>query len=602
MHPCAKLLCLFPTPHDAAYVQMMFIFVIYNSIYIPINIAFNIDKPLAQCIIDLMIDVLFISDMLLNLRTTYYDEENELVLDKKAIYRKYLCSTWFGIDVLAVFPFDLVFQAQWTCGIPNATDNQDGSFTTVIKLLKALRLLRLVRFRKELDRLSGAALLRVAVALSIFLLVAHWVACVWWAVGTFGFYEDGGFNTSAVNCDRTKPCSWFRRVPQGQMQLSPNVEFGQQYVSSFYWSLTTLMKTPWIGPDTIFEKIVGFLLLLMSAIVNAYFLSTVQGSYTAYSKQSAAKRDKLTSLRGFMAHHDFPNQLRHKLLAHTFTHHATLPTGLNNVNVLSMLPSHLRNSVTLELYTESCGGPPALFPKVSTECAKSLTARLSTTLLMPDQLLIAKGEVCQNLYFLFRGTLCVTVEPPSKSSTNEQEQPDPTVKRSSSRKSIGAASRIIEKQGSRIGLIEPVNGSGLGVYPVYVAAGTKKVLVLSVSRAALAETLSGFAEDVPALRETLYKEHKAIMDGLKMPEIEGSPLFVAEKSKKQSADDKKITVDDALLDRVRALEGIVQDTMDNMSGIQQNMEALPRILRIVERHVEDPEAMKKLTGGRPTSS
>ena len=41
------------------------------------------------------------------------------------------------------------------------------------KLLKALRLLRLVRFRKELDRLSGANLLRVVASLSFFVLVAH---------------------------------------------------------------------------------------------------------------------------------------------------------------------------------------------------------------------------------------------------------------------------------------------------------------------------------------------------------------------------------------------------------------------------------------------
>ena len=86
---------------------MMILFVIYNSIYIPINIAFNVYKPLGQCILDLIIDLLFITDMLLNLRTTYYDDENELVVDKKAIYRKYLLSKWFVIDFLAVFPFDL---------------------------------------------------------------------------------------------------------------------------------------------------------------------------------------------------------------------------------------------------------------------------------------------------------------------------------------------------------------------------------------------------------------------------------------------------------------------------------------------------------------
>ena len=41
----------------------MFIFVVYNSIYVPIDIAlFNVVKPLFQCIFDVIIDVLFIVD------------------------------------------------------------------------------------------------------------------------------------------------------------------------------------------------------------------------------------------------------------------------------------------------------------------------------------------------------------------------------------------------------------------------------------------------------------------------------------------------------------------------------------------------------------
>ena len=72
---------------------MMFAFVVYNSVYIPIDIAvFSIDKQMGQCVFDVLVDVLFIVDMLLNLRTTYYDEEGQLVLEASTIYKMYLCS------------------------------------------------------------------------------------------------------------------------------------------------------------------------------------------------------------------------------------------------------------------------------------------------------------------------------------------------------------------------------------------------------------------------------------------------------------------------------------------------------------------------------
>ena len=55
--PCMPALTCFLAPHvhgSHPCVQIMFTFVIYNSIYIPINIAFGVFKPLGQCIIDLL--------------------------------------------------------------------------------------------------------------------------------------------------------------------------------------------------------------------------------------------------------------------------------------------------------------------------------------------------------------------------------------------------------------------------------------------------------------------------------------------------------------------------------------------------------------------
>ena len=168
----------------------MFTFVLYNSVFIPIDISFDINKHISQCVIDVCIDVLFITDMLLNLRTTYYDNDGNLVLEKRTIIKHYVCSYWFLIDIFAVFPFDIIVNQGWDCG--RAADDGDdaSSYAIFIKLLKALRLLRLMRFRKELDRLSGANALRVVVSLVFFVLVAHWLACVWWLVGYFEFMHD----------------------------------------------------------------------------------------------------------------------------------------------------------------------------------------------------------------------------------------------------------------------------------------------------------------------------------------------------------------------------------------------------------------------------
>ena len=70
--------------------------------------------------------------------------------------------------------------------------------TTLIGLLKTARLLRLVRVARKIDRYSeyGAAVL--ILLMSAFALVAHWLACIWYAIG---FAERSGPKVSFIICE-----------------------------------------------------------------------------------------------------------------------------------------------------------------------------------------------------------------------------------------------------------------------------------------------------------------------------------------------------------------------------------------------------------------
>jgi len=69
----------------------MFVLVFYNCIYIPLELSFTtIDKSIAHCAIDYLVDILFVIDMVINFRTTYYDENNELVMVPRSIALRYV--------------------------------------------------------------------------------------------------------------------------------------------------------------------------------------------------------------------------------------------------------------------------------------------------------------------------------------------------------------------------------------------------------------------------------------------------------------------------------------------------------------------------------
>lgn len=78
----------------------------------PLEIAFSTEMK--QSIFDdpssFIIDMLFLLDIILIFNTAYYNEEMELVQDRKTIAKNYV-QGWFAIDFLAIVPFDVILNA-----------------------------------------------------------------------------------------------------------------------------------------------------------------------------------------------------------------------------------------------------------------------------------------------------------------------------------------------------------------------------------------------------------------------------------------------------------------------------------------------------------
>jgi hypothetical protein len=138
----------------------------------------------------------------------------------------------------------------------------------LIEFLKLPRMLRLARFRKRASHKGGANLLRMFWLALIFIYIAHIVACLWWLIGRAGLPGvDVGVDAHSE--------TWILRMEARDEilllarngSISSSVDFAlwssreaqslipPQYLTSMYWALTALLKTPSIGPDTPLEKV-----------------------------------------------------------------------------------------------------------------------------------------------------------------------------------------------------------------------------------------------------------------------------------------------------------------------------------------------------------
>ncbi|KAF7646153.1 hypothetical protein LDENG_00192320 [Lucifuga dentata] len=54
---------------------------------------------------------------------------------------------------------------------------------SVVHLLKTVRLLRLLRLLQKMDRYSQHSTVVLTLLMSMFALLAHWMACIWYVIG-----------------------------------------------------------------------------------------------------------------------------------------------------------------------------------------------------------------------------------------------------------------------------------------------------------------------------------------------------------------------------------------------------------------------------------
>ncbi|XP_047706621.1 potassium voltage-gated channel subfamily H member 2 isoform X5 [Prionailurus viverrinus] len=244
------------SPFKAVWDWLILLLVIYTAVFTPYSAAFLLKEteegstapdcgyacqPLA--VVDFIVDIMFIVDILINFRTTYVNANEEVVSHPGRIAVHYF-KGWFLIDMVAAIPFDLLIFGS-------------GS-EELIGLLKTARLLRLVRVARKLDRYSeyGAAVLFLLMC--TFALIAHWLACIWYAIG----------NMEQPHVDSR--IGWLHNLgdqigkPYNSSGLGgPSIK--DKYVTALYFTFSSLTSVGFgnVSPNTNSEKIFSICVMLI---------------------------------------------------------------------------------------------------------------------------------------------------------------------------------------------------------------------------------------------------------------------------------------------------------------------------------------------------
>lgn len=128
--------------------------------------------------------------------------------------------------------------------------------TTLMGLLKTARLLRLVRVTRKLDRYSEYGLAVILLLTCLFMLVAHWLACIWHAIGASEAQSEIGW-LALLAKNTNKPIN--QSIPTSGPSLKT------RYLTSLYFTLSSLTSVGFgnVAPTTNNERIFSIIVMLM---------------------------------------------------------------------------------------------------------------------------------------------------------------------------------------------------------------------------------------------------------------------------------------------------------------------------------------------------
>ncbi|KAM3596518.1 uncharacterized protein V6R79_015986 [Siganus canaliculatus] len=389
----SKFILLHYSTFKAGWDWLILLATFYVAVTVPYNVCFigdDDDLTRSTTVSDIAVEILFIIDIIFNFRTTYVSKSGQVIFDARQICIHYL-TTWFIIDLVAALPFDLLYAFK-------------VSVVSVVHLLKTVRLLRLLRLLQKMDRYSQHSTVVLTLLMSMFALLAHWMACIWYIIGKMEM------EANAYSWD----IGWLHEL--GKRLESPYYVVGglngtgsgpsirSVYIASLYFTLSSLTSVGFgnVSANTDTEKIFSICVMLIGALMHALVFGNVtaiiQRMYSRWSQYHTRTKD----LKDFIRVHHLPQSLKQRMLEY-FQTTWSVNNGIDCNELLKDFPDELRSDITMHLNKEIL--ELSLFASASRGCLRSLSLHIKTSFCAPGEYLLRQGDALQAIFFVCSGSM-----------------------------------------------------------------------------------------------------------------------------------------------------------------------------------------------------
>ncbi|MAZ48028.1 MAG: hypothetical protein CME65_05665 [Halobacteriovoraceae bacterium] len=312
---------------------------------------------------DGLFSLIFLTDVYLKVKNKLsFPERDE---DRPKPYFK---SSWFYFDLLTSMPFAII------AALLSQTIGFELS-VNIVATLRLARVVRIVRLRVVFDLLDfipkpmKLGLIAVSVALLI-----HWIACGW-------------------------------------MMIHPRTVAGDTdfYILSLYWTVTTLTTVGYgdITPNTNLQRLFTMGVMLVGVGVYGVIIGQVSRLMMLADKYTEERKEKMANLHSYMKYYNIPASLQRQVFSF-YNHLIKKNISDQDFNMIKDLPQALQNE--LNIYTKiKLIREVHIFKQCSTPCLKMIAERLEQTFHSPNEYLIQKGDIGNEMFIIGHGEVQVNI-------------------------------------------------------------------------------------------------------------------------------------------------------------------------------------------------
>ena len=380
------------------YDLLLFVLVFYSMFSVPYQLAFYFiqsDLNGYGFLINVIIDLVFIFDIILSFFTAYYDFEEKLVKFYDLMALHYF-QTWFIVDFFSGIPvnsiLNLIIMKYPNCEYALSTRIfYQGNLTVLISVLKLLRLVKAMKVfstNSFLDKLTTikqtvfvAKTIRLLTTLLIFAMFMHLFSCVVIFLG-YNNYPN-----------------WIANI---NLEPKDNVKI---YIASLYFICTTVISVGYgdILTYNTTERLINCFLLVVGLLLYSWTLSSLSSYLISDDKIIVEYRNKCDILEDIKVSYDLPNELYSKLQRHLLYKLTSQKMDVNDI--FNSLPIGLRNTLIIEMYKPIVKNFFFFKSFNSTDFIIQVVMSFKPLLSLKGEKLLNDGDVLDEMIFVKKGKL-----------------------------------------------------------------------------------------------------------------------------------------------------------------------------------------------------